>query len=157
MPEPIDLILWRHAEAADEQPGFGDLERALTALGRRQAAQMAAWLNQRIDAATLILVSPARRCQQTAQALGKPFSTVPALAPGRDASSLREASGWPEARHAVLVVGHQPTLGLAAAELLGGAIDPWSFEKAAVWWIRGVPGGDGGPPALHAMQAPDCR
>ena len=41
----MELILWRHAEAAD---GGADLERPLTAHGRRQAQQMAEWLESRL-------------------------------------------------------------------------------------------------------------
>ncbi|MGB6053615.1 MAG: histidine phosphatase family protein, partial [Burkholderiaceae bacterium] len=41
----MELILWRHADA---EPGEPDLERALTAGGRRQAAKMAAWLDRKL-------------------------------------------------------------------------------------------------------------
>ena len=37
----MDLILWRHADAAQ---GGRDLERKLTARGSKQAARMAEWL-----------------------------------------------------------------------------------------------------------------
>jgi phosphohistidine phosphatase len=43
---------------------------------------------------------------------------------------------WPEAREPVLVVGHQPTLGLTAAYLLSGTAQPWSIRKGAAWWLR---------------------
>jgi phosphohistidine phosphatase len=36
----------------------------------------------------------------------------------------------------VLVVGHQPTLGLAAAYLLSGQAQPWTLRKGAAWWLR---------------------
>ena len=46
----MELILWRHAdaEAPDARPGEPDLQRELTALGRRQAAHVADWLNVRL-------------------------------------------------------------------------------------------------------------
>src|SRR5205085_11789426 len=62
---PMDLILWRHAEAEDEARG-GDLARALTLRGRAQAERMAAWLGPRLPGKTRIVASPARRCQETA-------------------------------------------------------------------------------------------
>jgi phosphohistidine phosphatase len=36
----------------------------------------------------------------------------------------------------VLVIGHQPTLGLVAAQLLSGTAQPWAVKKGAVWWLR---------------------
>ena len=63
-----------------------------------------------------------------------------ALAPDGSVSALLDAARWPEAAEPVLVVGHQPTLGLAAAYLLAGievdAGHPWRIKKAAVWWLR---------------------
>ena len=81
----MDLILWRHAEAFELREGENDLERALTPKGERQAQRMAQWLNQHLPASTKVLASPARRTQQTAQALERRFKTVDALAP--DASA----------------------------------------------------------------------
>jgi phosphohistidine phosphatase len=38
----MDLILWRHARAADARPGQSDLDRELTAKGHRQAGRVTA-------------------------------------------------------------------------------------------------------------------
>ena len=132
----MDLILWRHAEALDAEDGSQDLDRALTARGERQAARMAHWLNQHLPATTRVLVSPARRSQQTANALERKFKTVAVLAPGGTLPALLTAVRWPDAKEPVLVVGHQPTLGLVAAYLLAGVAQPWSVKKGALWWLR---------------------
>lgn len=132
----MDLILWRHAEAADAGAGDDDLARPLTSRGERQAARMAHWLNQHLPATTRVLASPARRTQQTAQALERKFRTLPALGPGATVEALLEAARWPDAKEPVLVVGHQPTLGLVAALLLSGVAQPWSVKKGAIWWLR---------------------
>ena len=58
---------------------------------------MAEWLNQRLAHSTRILVSPALRCQQTAQALGRKFKTASALAPGATREALLQAARWPDA------------------------------------------------------------
>lgn len=129
----MELILWRHAEAAD---GGADLERALTAHGRRQAKQMAQWLEARLPKDLCILVSPARRAKETARALERLFEVVDAIAPGADAADLIKAAGWPDADTAVLIVGHQPTLGEVASLLLGGREASWRFAKGAVWWLK---------------------
>ena len=132
----MDLILWRHAEALEAEDGSEDLDRALTARGERQAACMATWLNQHLPATTRILASPARRTQQTAAALERKFKTVAALAPDGSVPGLLTAARWPEAKEPVLLIGHQPTLGLTAAYLLAGVVQQWSVKKGAVWWLR---------------------
>ena len=42
----MDLIVWRHAEAHEAEPGEDDLQRALTPRGRKQARK--AWLGGRL-------------------------------------------------------------------------------------------------------------
>ncbi len=132
----MDLILWRHAEAHPVQDGQSDLERALTPKGERQAKSMAAWLNQRLAHSTRLLVSPAVRTQETARALGRSFKTSAALEPLASVDDLLSAVRWPSSNEPVLVVGHQPTLGLVASRLLAEFNQPWHVKKAAVWWFR---------------------
>jgi phosphohistidine phosphatase len=151
----MDLILWRHAEALDMDDARDDLDRALTSKGERQAARVASWLNRHLPATTRVLVSPARRTQQTAAALERKFKTVPALAPDGDVDGLLHATRWPEAREPVLVVGHQPTLGLAAAYLLSGQPQPWTVRKGAVWWLRAREREGTLQVVLHAVIAPE--
>ena len=135
----MDLILWRHADAFEARPGQTDSERALTPRGLEQAAAMAGWLRERLPASARILVSPALRTQQTAQALERPFDTVGALAPGAPVQDVLEAVGWPAGSGTVLVVGHQPTLGMVAAWLMAGQRQHWTVHKASVWWLRSEP------------------
>lgn len=152
----MDLILWRHAEAALARADQDDLARPLTPKGERQAARMAEWLNQRLAQSTRILVSPALRTQQTAEALGRPFRTVAALAPEADVESVLRAARWPDAAEPVLIVGHQPVLGQVAAQLLAGVEQSWSIKKGAVWWLRRRER-DGRPTVvLQAVQSVDC-
>ena len=152
----MDLILWRHAEAFEMREVQDDLARALTPKGERQAQRMAEWLNQRLAHSTRILVSPALRCQQTAKALGKKFRTLDELAPGADGESLLKAARWPDAGAPVLVVGHQPTLGLVAAYVLADLPQPWAIKKGAVWWLRGRDREGTAQVVLQAVQSPDC-
>lgn len=128
----MDLILWRHADAVD---GVPDMERALTAKGLKQAAQMAAWLNARLPKDALILVSPAKRAMQTAQALERPLQIVKKIAPGADAMSVVLAAGWPDAGGTVVVVGHQPSLGQTASLLMCGAESDLGIKKGGLWWL----------------------
>ena len=152
----MDLILWRHAEAEVIAPGQDDLQRALTPKGERQARRMAAWLNHRLAATARVLVSPALRCRQTAEALGRESRIVPTLAPDAPIAALIEASRWPKSSEPVLICGHQPTLGQLAAHLLAGVEQDWPVKKGAVWWLR-LRQRDGEPEVtLHAVQGPDA-
>jgi phosphohistidine phosphatase len=128
----MDLILWRHADAED---GVPDLDRALTAKGHKQAAQMARWLRQHLPEEARVIVSPARRAQETAQALVSDFDTSEAIAPGASYDAVLTAAHWPRAAGAVLVVGHQPTLGQAAAALISGTPSEWVIKKGGICWI----------------------
>lgn len=151
----MDLILWRHAQAealtlddASLQAGADgapvtiridpaqDLARCLTPKGHRQAERMAAWLNGHLPDNSRVLVSPAQRTQQTALALGRSFKTVKALNPQATVDDLLKVAKWPQLGDAVVVVGHQPILGMAAARLLTGYDLAWSVKKGAIWWLR---------------------
>ena len=132
-----------------------DLDRALTPKGERQAQRMAGWLNRQLPASTRVLVSPARRTQQTATALDRKFKTLPALAPDATVEGLLHAVRWPDAREPVLVIGHQPMLGLAAAYLLTGQPLGWAVRKGAVWWLRARDRDGELHVVLHAVVAPD--
>lgn len=151
----MDLILWRHAEALEMREVQDDLERALTPKGERQAQRVAAWLNRQLPSSTKVLASPARRTQQTAAALDRRFKTVAELAPDATVDALLHAVRWPEAREPVLVVGHQPALGLAAAYLLSGQAQAWTVRKAAVWWLRGRERDGQLQVVLHAVVSPE--
>lgn len=128
----MDLILWRHAEAVDGAP---DHARELTAKGVKQAQKIAAFLRQHLPDEYRILVSPAIRAQQTAAALTNHFTLAPTIAPGATAKAVLHAARWPEAGGTVLVVGHQPTLGEVAAQLLGSNDSSLSVKKSALWWF----------------------
>src|SRR5574340_1056505 len=104
----VDLILWRHADAAD---GATDHARELTAKGVKQAEKVAAFLQQHLPDDARILVSPAARAQQTAAALTKRYTLAPTIAPGASAQDILQAGHWPDAGGTVLVVGHHPRLG----------------------------------------------
>ena len=151
----MDLILWRHAEAHEADAGEDDLERALTAKGQKQARRMADWLTSQLPDSCRILVSPAVRAVQTAEALKRKFKIVQELSPGADAEDILVAANWPNAREPVLVVGHQPTLGQVAALLLSGQPQDWQIKKANAWWLVQREPLDPYSLYLKAVMAPD--
>jgi phosphohistidine phosphatase len=148
----MEIILWRHAEAED---GLADEQRKLTSKGEKQARRMAAWLKARLPENTVIMVSPAVRAQQTAQALTRDFETRTEVGTSADAASVLKAAGWPKARRAVLVVGHQPTLGQVAALLVSGRPTEWSIKKGAVWWLASRSRAGVETVTVRAVVAPD--
>jgi phosphohistidine phosphatase len=148
----MDLILWRHADAQDAAPGKPDAERSLTAKGMKQARRVADWLKKRLPAGARVLVSPARRAQQTAQAFNKRFETVLEVGTTADAQSVLKAAGWPDGDGAVVVVGHQPTLGQTAALAITGRTGDWRIKKGAIWWLESRGRGEA---VVRAVIAPD--
>jgi len=148
----LDLILWRHAEAED---GFPDASRKLTEKGIKQAQKMAQWLNPRLPENTRIAVSPAKRTQQTAAALTAKFETVSEVGVGTTPSALLSAINWPYEDGAVLVVGHQPTLGQIASLLLSGNDNGISVKKGSIWWFNCKQKNAQANIYLHAMLIPE--
>ena len=126
----MELILWRHADAEDGAP---DLERNLTARGRKDAERVAKWLLRHLPAGFEVVASPAARAPQTAEALRRKIHTDPKLAPGASVAAIVAAAKRGEV---VVVVGHQPDLGRAIAYLVGGEEAEWRLQKGALWWIE---------------------
>ncbi len=145
----MDLILWRHADAEDGVPDDG---RKLTAKGEKQARGVAKWLAQHLPDDTRVLVSPAKRAQQTAKALSKDFETCPEAGTATVPAALLKAAGWPDRDGTVLVVGHQPVIGQTVAILLTGEAREWAFKKGAIWWLSGR---ERGEVVVRAVIAPD--
>ncbi|MES2943433.1 MAG: histidine phosphatase family protein [Pseudomonadota bacterium] len=137
----MDLILWRHAEAEDlaldlAHTAQDDLSRSLTARGEKQAMRMSAWLDRQLPEGARIFSSPARRCEQTALALGRKYKVRPEIAPDGTPAQLLQLVQWPLGRAPILVIGHQPILGQTIAQLLGFQESDCAVKKGSLWWLR---------------------
>lgn len=148
----MDLILWRNAEAEE---GAADMERRLTAKGRRHAERVAAWLNQRLPVRFTAFASPAVRARQTAEALGIPLKVEHGLAPGASVQQILEIAGWPGGRGPVIVVGHQPDLGAVLAALLSEGRGHWTVKKGGLWWLTNRVRNDEAQVVVRAVATPD--
>jgi phosphohistidine phosphatase len=120
------LLLLRHAKSAWDDPRTADHDRPLNARGQAAAAAMAATFRRLRLSPELVLVSSARRTQETLRAL-EPFgdSTLVDtleglyLAPAeRMLDLLRET---PETVRSLLLIGHNPGLHNLALTLVGAA------------------------------------
>lgn len=145
----MELVLWRHAEAEE---GADDAARALTAKGVRQARRMAQWLDKRLPHDAVMIVSPATRARETAQALSRESTIQPSVNTGARAADVLHAAGWPHGDGTLVVVGHQPTLGAAAALAVTGTASAWRLGKGCVWWISSS---STGSPKVIAVITPD--
>lgn len=135
----MNLILWRHADAEE---GDIDTTRRLTRKGKGHARHMAEWLERQLPASVRVIVSPAVRARETAEALTRELHTDERVSTSSSPAEVLEAAGWPDARSAVVVVGHQPTLGAAAALALTGKPLPWHIPKGGLWWLKSKDDGE---------------
>lgn len=148
----MDLILWRTAEAEENSR---DLERRLTAKGRRQCERVAGWLDHRLPSRFAVLTSPAVRAQQTAQALGIPGKPDKALAPGAAPLEILKLAGWPDSKVPVVVVAHQPDLGGVLSLLFPGGKGRWAIKKGGLWWVTNRVRGEEAQVVVRAVVSPD--
>jgi phosphohistidine phosphatase len=119
------LTLMRHADARWQDAGISDLERPLSRRGTAAAESMARRLLERALVPELVLVSPARRAQQTAAIVARELSLPERrvlreeslyLAGCDDLLALARRSG-PRVMH-LLMVAHNPGLSELMALLL---------------------------------------
>ena len=122
------LYIVRHAIAAPHgTPGIADEDRELTQAGIRKMKQAAAGLCAAGFVPDLVLSSPLIRARQTAEILieafrGKPpLRLIPALFPGGDRVALYREIRRHKESEALMLVGHQPSLGEIAGEIAWGS------------------------------------
>jgi phosphohistidine phosphatase len=151
----MDLILWRHAEAVDLDLVGDDMVRYLTPRGEKQARRMADWLDRQMPDGAKVLASPAVRAEQTASALGRKFKISAALAPLATPQQLLDLVQWPHGKGCVLVVGHQPTLGMVVSQLLGLHDSECALKKGSLWWLRYRERNDVGQTVVVTVQSPE--
>ncbi len=132
----MDLIIWRHAEAHEAEPGEEDMLRALTPRGRKQADRMSVWLDAHLPQGTRILSSPAVRAEQTVLALKRKYKVRDALSPGASVQDILETSGWPTPSTPCSWWAISLHWGGVVAQLMGMPEEACAIRKGAVWWLR---------------------
>ena len=133
------VIFWRHAEAEEAlgsaQGDETDLRRSLTKQGRRDAALVAAWIKSQLPKPWTVLTSPALRARQTAQHLNDYPAVDVRLRPDADLAELLSiVAESPRDGGALVLVGHQPTLGRAGLYWITGCDQQFSLRKSGLLW-----------------------
>jgi phosphohistidine phosphatase len=137
------MRLWivRHAIAADAgPPTWSDADRPLTSEGRAEFRALCQHLARRDCRISAILASPLIRARQTAAILAEEMNLPPdqievtsLLKPGFNLESLIQYLATIPGQ-SVAVVGHQPDLGFAASQLVGGGT--FAFGKGHIASLR---------------------
>jgi phosphohistidine phosphatase len=152
----MEILLIRHGQAVEEAPGMGDGGRWLTAKGRKITRKVARWLAKSGKRRPVALwTSPLLRAAQTAEIVAYAAGLegeIPAraqLAPGHDPGDLLKLLAETHVDGPLALVGHEPSLSLIAAALLGD-LGFTGLKKSGVLgltWTPPVSATGSGPPA----------
>lgn len=138
------ILFLRHAEAVEpEACAGGDMQRPLTAKGRRDALAVGRYLAALGIEPDVLLCSPALRAVQTAaHAFGKNHVEVePRLAPGCPTAHFRALVREHAGASCLLFVGHEPDFSTAIAALIGGRTAVIKMGKGACACLKGESSG----------------
>lgn len=134
----VEIFLVRHGIAEDPRVGQHDSERPLTSEGRDKAARVAKALRKEIGAVPFIVHSPYLRAKETAEIFHRHFPEAemkmgqglrPHDPPEQGLASVLEIAG----KKSVMVVGHEPHLGMLTSHILTGDVQTaFLFKKAGV-------------------------
>jgi phosphohistidine phosphatase len=129
------LLLLRHAKSSWDDATQPDRDRPLNKRGRRSAAAMRAAMHEFGLAPDVVLVSPARRTQETLAAL-EPWDDMPVI---DQVETLYLASvqqllgilhGVSETVRSLMLIGHNPGMHELTVLLAGSRPQPGSGEMA---------------------------
>jgi len=128
------LFLLRHAKSSWDAPDLADHDRPLAKRGRKAGALLRRWFRAQAIRPDCVLVSSARRAQETLQALdlhpSTPVETLPSLYHAAPQAILDAIRGAPHAARVLLVIGHNPGLQDFAVLLGEDRWDPLSRRIA---------------------------
>jgi len=121
----VNIYFLRHGEAEEKTGGMEDKDRPLTSKGAAAIADMGRFLKKKLKGFDLVLTSPLLRARQTADIassilgckdkIKESDSLLVGSAPQELLDELKNRKGIKD----ILVVGHQPHLGVCAAYLTG--------------------------------------
>jgi phosphohistidine phosphatase len=137
------VILFRHGPAGTRNASRwpDDAKRPLTPAGENKSRRAAAGLRRIEKDVDRILTSPLERADRTARIVAEELGvecleTLDALAPDGAHGKVVEALNARPQRETIVLVGHEPHLGLLAAHLLFKSDTPLPLKKAGACAIR---------------------
>jgi phosphohistidine phosphatase len=157
------LYIVRHAIAAPHgTPGVQDDDRSLTEEGIKKMRQAAVGLRNLEYIPELIFTSPLIRARQTAEILldvlgkGIELKIMPSLAPSGPRRDLYQSIASSQKRlNSLMLVGHQPSLGQIASELICGSPEcSIELKKGGVCSIELTHGGNSPQGTLISLLTP---
>lgn len=131
------VYVMRHAEAVEGNDTLQDNWRYLSEKGRSAAEKMSSAIAKNGPKARLTITSPLTRAVQTAEIAGENacrknvIVASELLLPGADVSKLVDYLKGGLTSKRVMLVGHEPQLGLLVATLLGREDEVVSLKKGA--------------------------
>lgn len=135
---PMQIYLLRHGIAEDIRPGKADAERALTSEGVKRLREILKRARAASVAPSVIVTSPYVRARQTAELAAEILGYSDALVPsGRLVPMASPVETWEEVRTlrgepSVMLVGHEPHMGMMTGYLLGTPELRVDFKKGAM-------------------------
>lgn len=154
-----EIVFLRHGRALSvmEAGVASDSERPLSTSGEQDALEAARHLKESGFAPSLIISSPFRRADRTAEIAAAVFpsagrKTDPALSDG-PADAVLDLAERAAAAGTVLIVGHMPLLGAAAGALLSAP--PLDLSPAG--FVRLKPADGAAPGSLVELYSPGGR
>lgn len=161
----MNLLIVRHGEAENKDPGFSDADRALTKKGRKEMKEVAAGLKELVPSLFLLARSPLVRAVETAEFILEEYPGLKSierteLIPGESLESLVNWLAKQEADGTIALVGHEPSLSVLASWLLcGSSHSIITLKKAGGCLIEFEDGVGKGTGALLWLMTPEqiCR
>ena len=133
----MEIYILRHGIAEEAKAGVLDPDRALTDIGREKLRAVLEQARHGGVKPSLILTSPYRRAQQTAQMAAQVLGChkiveTGILAPNSTPKAVWDAICARRREPALLVAGHEPLLGMTVGYLLGAPALQVDLKKAAL-------------------------
>jgi phosphohistidine phosphatase len=134
----MPILLLRHGPAGNADPRRypDDRERALTSLGKKRTRRAMRGLASFEPVVDRVWTSPLVRARETAALLARaydpppPITVIEALGPGGDALAALAAEAHAGVKETLVLVGHEPDLGLLAGRLVAGPGIALPLKKA---------------------------
>jgi phosphohistidine phosphatase len=152
------VYLVRHGKAEDYGPSGSDADRRLTPEGRAELAAITKNLKRIDEKIEVALTSPLRRAVETAEVMAEKLGIEvevttelePPVSPPRLLARVRK-----RAEQRLLLVGHQPGLGHAAARWIEARADAIPLKKAGIARLDVPDEGEGGAVELVWLATPE--